>query len=67
MLGITDEGKLCFGYLENYGYSTGYYDSSNTTSQTMPQLLTNIPRCGIVTIKKLFTLLQITTDTLHFI
>ena len=39
---LTDEGKLYFfGYLENYGYSTGYYDSTNTTAQTMPQLLTN--------------------------
>ena len=38
---LTTEGKMYFcGYLENYGYSHGYYDPSNS-SQNLPQLFTN--------------------------
>ena len=39
---LTDEGKIYFGgYLQDYGIYTGYYDSTNTTNQTLPRLLTN--------------------------
>ena len=38
---LTTEGKMYFcGYLENYGYSHGYYDPSSNY-QTLPQLFTN--------------------------
>ena len=39
---LTDEGKMYFGgYLQDYGIYAGYYDSTNTTNQTLPKLLTN--------------------------
>ena len=39
---LTTEGKVYFmGYLQDYGMWTGYYDSGNTSTQSLPRLLTN--------------------------
>ena len=39
---LTTEGKVYFmGYLQDYGMWVGYYDSGNSSTHSLPRLLTN--------------------------